>query len=117
MLPICNELSQVGAHLRVEELVGQDVPQPPSCAQQAQTLLHEHEIDVPFTIGCCGVVRSTELPLCDVVLFEVNAAHVRRVAQHDVETAMGVEDLLETCLLYTSDAADDLLCVDLGGRR
>ena len=24
---------------------------------------------------------------------------------------------LEDCLLYTSDAADDLLCVDLGGRR
>ncbi len=24
---------------------------------------------------------------------------------------------LITCLLYTSDAADDLLCVDLGGRR
>ena len=23
----------------------------------------------------------------------------------------------ENCLLYTSDAADDLLCVDLGGRR
>src|SRR5665213_2868409 len=25
--------------------------------------------------------------------------------------------LLSPCLLYTSDAADDLLCVDLGGRR
>src|SRR5450756_1776937 len=25
--------------------------------------------------------------------------------------------LYMTCLLYTSDAADDLLCVDLGGRR
>src|SRR5665213_3353844 len=25
--------------------------------------------------------------------------------------------VLELCLLYTSDAADDLLCVDLGGRR
>src|SRR5450756_652323 len=25
--------------------------------------------------------------------------------------------LHEACLLYTSDAADDLLCVDLGGRR
>ena len=25
--------------------------------------------------------------------------------------------LAERCLLYTSDAADDLLCVDLGGRR
>ena len=24
---------------------------------------------------------------------------------------------LGACLLYTSDAADDLLCVDLGGRR
>eukprot|EP00657_Telonema_sp_P-1_P006513 TRINITY_DN25373_c0_g1_i1.p1 TRINITY_DN25373_c0_g1~~TRINITY_DN25373_c0_g1_i1.p1 ORF type:complete len:105 (+),score=47.00 TRINITY_DN25373_c0_g1_i1:133-447(+) len=24
---------------------------------------------------------------------------------------------LKDCLLYTSDAADDLLCVDLGGRR
>eukprot|EP00657_Telonema_sp_P-1_P002647 TRINITY_DN16112_c0_g1_i2.p2 TRINITY_DN16112_c0_g1~~TRINITY_DN16112_c0_g1_i2.p2 ORF type:complete len:111 (-),score=21.40 TRINITY_DN16112_c0_g1_i2:46-378(-) len=24
---------------------------------------------------------------------------------------------VDTCLLYTSDAADDLLCVDLGGRR
>src|SRR5450756_659768 len=29
----------------------------------------------------------------------------------------GVSALLQTCLLYTSDAADDLLCVDLGGRR
>ena len=25
--------------------------------------------------------------------------------------------LVGDCLLYTSDAADDLLCVDLGGRR
>ena len=24
---------------------------------------------------------------------------------------------LQACLLYTSDAADDLICVDLGGRR
>ena len=28
---------------------------------------------------------------------------------------IGVEAYV--CLLYTSDAADDLLCVDLGGRR
>ena len=26
-------------------------------------------------------------------------------------------NLRSGCLLYTSDAADDLLCVDLGGRR
>src|SRR5450756_3222277 len=28
-----------------------------------------------------------------------------------------VQACYENCLLYTSDAADDLLCVDLGGRR
>ena len=28
-----------------------------------------------------------------------------------------VSVLYTACLLYTSDAADDLLCVDLGGRR
>src|SRR5450756_1517933 len=28
-----------------------------------------------------------------------------------------VQQHAEACLLYTSDAADDLLCVDLGGRR
>ena len=27
------------------------------------------------------------------------------------------DDHRRRCLLYTSDAADDLLCVDLGGRR
>ena len=32
-----------------------------------------------------------------------------------LETAVEVQ--FRTCLLYTSDAADDLLCVDLGGRR
>ena len=32
--------------------------------------------------------------------------------------ALGVKiDPYLNCLLYTSDAADDLLCVDLGGRR
>src|SRR5680860_646516 len=29
----------------------------------------------------------------------------------------GMSAVVMTCLLYTSDAADDLLCVDLGGRR
>ena len=31
--------------------------------------------------------------------------------------ASGVGNGAGSCLLYTSDAADDLLCVDLGGRR
>ena len=32
-----------------------------------------------------------------------------------IESAKSVQ--APVCLLYTSDAADDLLCVDLGGRR
>ena len=28
-----------------------------------------------------------------------------------------ISNFFGSCLLYTSDAADDLLCVDLGGRR
>src|SRR5665213_3715289 len=38
------------------------------------------------------------------------------VAKGHVEIAQGTQILL-ACLLYTSDSADDLLCVDLGGRR
>src|SRR5450756_3119757 len=30
---------------------------------------------------------------------------------------VGLTGIVWTCLLYTSDAADDLRCVDLGGRR
>ena len=32
-------------------------------------------------------------------------------------TALDIGQGDSICLLYTSDAADDLLCVDLGGRR
>ena len=35
----------------------------------------------------------------------------------DNEPTFTLFDGPPTCLLYTSDAADDLLCVDLGGRR
>ena len=34
-----------------------------------------------------------------------------------VQTLQELYAELLRCLLYTSDAADDLLCVDLGGRR
>ena len=35
----------------------------------------------------------------------------------DASTGCETNLLDDPCLLYTSDAADDLLCVDLGGRR
>eukprot|EP00831_Metopus_contortus_P069696 TRINITY_DN62789_c0_g1_i1.p2 TRINITY_DN62789_c0_g1~~TRINITY_DN62789_c0_g1_i1.p2 ORF type:complete len:123 (+),score=51.18 TRINITY_DN62789_c0_g1_i1:118-486(+) len=33
------------------------------------------------------------------------------------KTIARIDHMLKTCLLYTSDAADDTPCVDLGGRR
>src|SRR5450756_2872551 len=39
------------------------------------------------------------------------------LAGHIIECGCQATGGLFTCLLYTSDAADDLLCVDLGGRR
>src|SRR5665213_2172576 len=41
----------------------------------------------------------------------------KRFAPEDVLYGRLRPALNKVCLLYTSDAADDLLCVDLGGRR
>src|SRR5665213_3376470 len=38
------------------------------------------------------------------------------VEELDYDDATDIISQLDDCLLYTSDAADDLLCVDLGGR-
>src|SRR5450756_2128089 len=55
--------------------------------------------------------------------FRAYAHSQRRVSEAGLDVVTGGEivellggDHLESCLLYTSDAADDLLCVDLGGR-
>ena len=34
-----------------------------------------------------------------------------------VKDVIALDPLARSCLLYTSDAADDMQCVDLGGRR
>ena len=42
---------------------------------------------------------------------------VLAVCQQERRVARALCVKAQDCLLYTSDAADDLLCVDLGGRR
>ena len=62
------------------------------------------------------------LLVCDFVpaeeTYPVSEASNPRSLDEFVNGA-GLADLTgrQVCLLYTSDAADDLLCVDLGGRR
>src|SRR5450756_2970382 len=55
-----------------------------------------------------AIAEAVELPM---ILYNVPGRSVADMA-HDT-----VLRLAQVCLLYTSDAADDLLCVDLGGRR
>ena len=47
---------------------------------------------------------------------KVHGRHHAGLWRPDERKGLGFE-VAKGCLLYTSDAADDLLCVDLGGRR
>src|SRR5450756_1751115 len=61
-------------------------------------------------------VRET-LGICDRA-YIINAGSVMAEGKPDeIIYNEGVRKVYLGCLLYTSDAADDLLCVDLGGRR
>ena len=63
---------------------------------------------------------GSEMCIRDRAVCFDDAVGQRKTPRHDdaVGEVVEVEDALSSgCLLYTSDAADDLLCVDLGGRR
>ena len=49
---------------------------------------------------------------------KLHPRHVGRICgQNRLLLFIPCHRVIRSCLLYTSDAADDLLCVDLGGRR
>eukprot|EP00831_Metopus_contortus_P026339 TRINITY_DN2243_c0_g2_i2.p3 TRINITY_DN2243_c0_g2~~TRINITY_DN2243_c0_g2_i2.p3 ORF type:complete len:263 (-),score=45.75 TRINITY_DN2243_c0_g2_i2:40-828(-) len=74
-------------------------------------------------------------PMCDKEVFPASIMKVKEVEEElksfqaqyveeteepgDEELEVGLNEMLQqqSCLLYTSDAADDTPCVDLGGRR
>ena len=57
--------------------------------------------------------RQQLLGVLRLVVYTVEHAVLKR----DEVTRRVFQVARASCLLYTSDAADDLLCVDLGGRR
>ena len=71
------------------------------------------------------VVAAGSLPdaMMEYIKADLNATfgvanHIRRSRQTGLpQIKKVIYSGPKTCLLYTSDAADDLLCVDLGGRR
>src|SRR5450756_756623 len=76
----------------------------------------------PLGLESLGV----KLMICDNSLFSEGVTVAGLLAGKDVARKLKetpgikralVSEFALSCLLYTSDAADDLLCVDLGGRR
>src|SRR5450756_754371 len=49
------------------------------------------------------------------IAFSLGYPDGQRIPREEMIARIG--RIARACLLYTSDAADDLLCVDLGGRR
>src|SRR5450756_94007 len=56
----------------------------------------------------------SEASTLETMLHDLNAPLGALVV---MDAGIATEANIQCCLLYTSDAADDLLCVDLGGRR
>src|SRR5450756_3154949 len=68
--------------------------------------------------GIEGGARKVIVDLSQVTFIDSTALGVLVSGAKRVRPRNGNLDIVCTdCLLYTSDAADDLLCVDLGGRR
>src|SRR5450756_3126272 len=74
-------------------------------------------ISVPLSITPPSRL-AVDAPGADLELDERDEEDRQEEHVGDRRTVTGVEELerllVEVCLLYTSDAADDLLCVDLG---
>src|SRR5450756_1817136 len=81
------------------------VPVPPDLLRPMTDPVAEldRQVAVHITLGAAALAGLSPGQLRDAV------APLRRMLPDVVGR--------ESCLLYTSDAADDLLCVDLGGRR
>ena len=77
-------------------------------ADRSRGVLHGQVFDFAmlFLLGLVLVLSNL------LITFVPDIAHLNQLFRGRLPA---VESFL--CLLYTSDAADDLLCVDLGGRR
>eukprot|EP00825_Cyclidium_porcatum_P041100 TRINITY_DN5328_c0_g1_i2.p6 TRINITY_DN5328_c0_g1~~TRINITY_DN5328_c0_g1_i2.p6 ORF type:complete len:168 (-),score=19.28 TRINITY_DN5328_c0_g1_i2:56-559(-) len=84
--------------------------------QAASIVLPFRDIFTSFFFISVGMLVDVRFLLANfwLVLFLIVLAIVAKAA---LATAAPHVLCVDTCLLYTSDAADDMQCVDLGGRR
>src|SRR5450756_1153154 len=87
-----------------------------TCAKMEETAIAHHSASARRAIyrGMApSFARAAEISS----LFRSDSAAWNRSAATTASPRTSSLGLFSACLLYTSDAADDLLCVDLGGRR
>ena len=70
-----------------------------------------------WRIGLLVVAVLLPLPLGDYYRSVLWRTGLYVMLGLSLNIIVGYAGLFQLCILYTSDAADDLLCVDLGGRR
>src|SRR5450756_73754 len=83
----------------------------PELPLHASTQLNTHSSSQLAALSDLGFTRA-------ILARELSLVEIAALEAHSLELEAFVHGALcYGCLLYTSDAADDLLCVDLGGRR
>src|SRR5450756_2084576 len=97
-----------GRSKRTNELTSSIVPRGTSFHHRVELEYSPISCD-PEPLSCCGCFFPGPA--------ELGAVNPYAVHDHGQPARQRHDRLLHPCLLYTSDAADDLLCVDLGGRR
>ena len=73
-----------------------------------------------LVVSSCSDAQNRDKKSSSVDGATVSVNVIGRSTTNGTQTTEDLDKKIEkvvTCLLYTSDAADDLLCVDLGGRR
>ena len=76
-------------------------------------ILFEHEMKVVLPVNGSQANLTLFDEAEDMALLDDSGSNVSFNSSYQFHRG----DHIYSCLLYTSDAADDLLCVDLGGRR
>ena len=105
----CGNVSSVSQTITVEDMTA------PVIVGIPEDVTVECEADIPSDDTNVVAVDNCEGEV-DLVFRQINR-DIGLDTQRIINRWVATDCLGNSCLLYTSDAADDLLCVDLGGRR
>ena len=95
----------------LRSLVGSEM-----CIRDSFSLIGDKKIEaIRLYLSTHNPRYSNKLELSGSV--ETKEKPLTKEEKKHIRAALKLSSLRKHCLLYTSDAADDLLCVDLGRRR